>query len=147
MKSSEPIHVQINTLKARDWPKARSMSLGTQPPRGGTDPHASFHWLRSHGQDPPVKSPALLLANVRQSTTPPLPHPPFPSSPHAPPRLVFPSERKGNIPLASSMGLRGLPRRRRFTSIRRRANSDQTRRADPLNGPKLRGEKKHDYLI
>lgn len=126
MKSSEPIRVKINTSRGRDWPKARALLFGALSPRGGADPHTSFDWPRPRTQDPPV---ALLAALLAES---PRPAPPPQLS------VVFPSERRGNIPLASSVGSRGQPRRRRSASMRRRANSGLTFRSDPLHGPNTR---------
>lgn len=125
LKSSEPIRVKINTSRGRDWPKARALLFGALSPRGSADPHTSSHWPRPRAQDPPM---ALLAASLVESPRPP------------PPKLfvVFPSEGRGNIPLASSVGSRGQPRRRRSASMRRRASSGLTFRSDPLHGPNTR---------
>lgn len=108
MKTGEPISVQINTLPGRDWPQAWLLSFLAQHPRGGTESTSSTHWFKRHSPAPPTDILALPMANLL---------------PLALTHLVFPSARKGNIPLRSAAAaashLSGGARAhtRRFTDI------------------------------
>lgn len=103
MKSSEPIRGKINTFRWYDWSKTRSLSFRPQHPRGDTGLHSGSRWPTCRILDTPLKDLAVLLAKPGARTPP--------CSTPIPPSLVFPSEGKGNIPLASSVGSRRQSRR------------------------------------
>lgn len=135
MKSSEPIRVKINTLRGRDWPKAGHCCLEFRAHVGARTLIRALICRDPTSKIRPCQVLLCYWSSCRNQLLPP-------SLPLFPPRLVFPSERKGNIPLASLMGSRGQQRRRW-----RRANSDRTFRTDPFNDPKIRKQNDVDMIF